>query len=1303
MKLWKSPVLYFGIALVLAVAAAFVAPFVIDWGSYRVAIENYGGKVTGRQVRVAGDISGRLFPWPKLTLHDVKVANPPGASVPDFITAEEVDVRMTLAGLIGGEIRVETIDVIRPVIAFERLATGEGNWHLKSQAPASELRLLDRIRLDQITVSDGVVHVIDNRRAGRATITRVNATLAAQNFAGPWRLRGVAAYHERPIDIAVNTGAWTPDTPFKFGFRIGSGDGSGLVYQFDGANDGSHVTGGLRVQPAASVDGRSDAEGQLRPMEMTAQVTSDFDTVALDKIEISPRDGNTESANLLTGSAEIALGTNVALKADLRATRFDLDQVAGAKAKSLVREGGGLALLENALGLMPDNVEVDATLGVTSLVVGGEALDNARLAFTANQEAIRIEELSAGMPGQARGLFTGTFVVTDTGPQLAGDLAGEAGSLRDFISWVWPEGRGEIAEFWTGSRGRFKLQTRFDATYGQLRLQDLNYQIDESQGKGALTIGFGERAVVDIRLDASALDIDSFVPNGLASGGWLGTAGLLTQWAASHDLRLTLQSGATALNGVDARDVIVDIAAIDGKIDLKTVEIGNVGEARLDITGLLTPTANGYQGSIAAGVTAEDPRSLLQLLGLHPKNESPIWAEALGKTNLNITTDLKPDEEGQSANVRVIGKTGDLDIEATLAAAGEGNLLAGEISADFTLRSASGAGLLKLSGMRPVTVPEGAAKLSGTLTGSLANGLVADIKADAFGAKGQFQGKFLRNNNVLTGTGRAGLFAERPASLFQAAGVADYVGGALSVESNVEVALPRVVLPDVRGFVAGAPLSGSVTFDGGNRLKGEFSTGPVSFARLFGLVFMPWDGRPLDIELPFAPAAPRGLIGELWIKPEALEIADGLTVNETQIGISASADEVRLAAFGKGYLGGDVAIEIGAKPQGGGKAIDGRLVIPVDLGRSLSDASGKPVAEGRAKLSVQVAGNGRTPGAVLASLSGSGSYDIEGLKVINIDPGRFVEMARAATTGEELKAAFTALSSGGVLDFGNVSGIIKIADGAVTMPAFARSSAIEETSLQPRIDLADGRLDAAMQVKLRTLEDEPQFAVTFSGRPDALGRFVDVAALESKLGFKVVERTLKELEKLQAEQKKLLEEEEAQRREDEAKLEAYYDHRREMQRRLKELRVHREIQARQPIVIEEQPAHDPDAAQAAEPPANAAAPVLPAEPAPRVEPVLPAESAPRVEQSPPAGDGAQAASDATDMQPLQPETADGSIFGPPPPKPEVKKPQPKKPRPVKAQARDPGAPLVLVPPQKRAEEPPKEEPSFFDRLFGRRP
>ena len=39
MKVWKSPVFYFGIVLVLVVLSAMLAPFVVDWGSYRAELE----------------------------------------------------------------------------------------------------------------------------------------------------------------------------------------------------------------------------------------------------------------------------------------------------------------------------------------------------------------------------------------------------------------------------------------------------------------------------------------------------------------------------------------------------------------------------------------------------------------------------------------------------------------------------------------------------------------------------------------------------------------------------------------------------------------------------------------------------------------------------------------------------------------------------------------------------------------------------------------------------------------------------------------------------------------------------------------------------------------------------------------------------------------------------------------------------------------------------------------------------------------------------------------------------------------
>jgi len=158
MKLWKSPALYFGILLILLVSGALVAPYVVDWSRYRADIEEFGTKLTGRGVKIEGPISVRLFPWPKLSVEKVRVANPADASAPDLLAAKLIELRMSLAGLFNGEIRVETIDLVEPVLSFERLATGQGTWRIEPASGMITGKLLEHVRLDQITL-----------RAGRST------------------------------------------------------------------------------------------------------------------------------------------------------------------------------------------------------------------------------------------------------------------------------------------------------------------------------------------------------------------------------------------------------------------------------------------------------------------------------------------------------------------------------------------------------------------------------------------------------------------------------------------------------------------------------------------------------------------------------------------------------------------------------------------------------------------------------------------------------------------------------------------------------------------------------------------------------------------------------------------------------------------------------------------------------------------------------------------------------------------------------------------------------------------------------
>ncbi len=193
MSVWRSPVLYTGIFLVLLVAGLISAPFLIDWNSYRGTVEDYARKLTGRDVTVTGDISVRLFPWPHLRLKGVRVANVPGTLISDVARAETVEARMLLGSLLGGRVEVSNIRIVKPVFSFERLDTSDVNWWLSPKLEGGGSLRAEKISIEDLEIVDGTLFVSDTRRGGTAEFNDVNMSVSAQSLLGPWKARGQLA------------------------------------------------------------------------------------------------------------------------------------------------------------------------------------------------------------------------------------------------------------------------------------------------------------------------------------------------------------------------------------------------------------------------------------------------------------------------------------------------------------------------------------------------------------------------------------------------------------------------------------------------------------------------------------------------------------------------------------------------------------------------------------------------------------------------------------------------------------------------------------------------------------------------------------------------------------------------------------------------------------------------------------------------------------------------------------------------------------------------------------------------------
>src|ERR1700712_4138024 len=72
----QTTLLGLSIAFIIALLAALIGPYFIDWNQFRPEFEAEATRVVGAPVRVRGELDARLLPTPSLRLRSVRSAAP---------------------------------------------------------------------------------------------------------------------------------------------------------------------------------------------------------------------------------------------------------------------------------------------------------------------------------------------------------------------------------------------------------------------------------------------------------------------------------------------------------------------------------------------------------------------------------------------------------------------------------------------------------------------------------------------------------------------------------------------------------------------------------------------------------------------------------------------------------------------------------------------------------------------------------------------------------------------------------------------------------------------------------------------------------------------------------------------------------------------------------------------------------------------------------------------------------------------------------------------------------------------------
>src|SRR6201987_2194279 len=104
----QTTLLGLAIAFILALIAALVGPYFIDWNQFRPQFEAEATKIIGAPVRVAGALDARLLPTPTLRLRSVVVG---GANDLGKVRADKLDVEFSLGDLMRGQWRANQLAI----------------------------------------------------------------------------------------------------------------------------------------------------------------------------------------------------------------------------------------------------------------------------------------------------------------------------------------------------------------------------------------------------------------------------------------------------------------------------------------------------------------------------------------------------------------------------------------------------------------------------------------------------------------------------------------------------------------------------------------------------------------------------------------------------------------------------------------------------------------------------------------------------------------------------------------------------------------------------------------------------------------------------------------------------------------------------------------------------------------------------------------------------------------------------------------------------------------------------------------
>ena len=1059
---------------VLALAALVVVPGFINWNEYKTEIADQAKAFTGRDLVIGGDIRIAILPSPRLVVSDVALANLPGAAAPKMVKLTSLEVAIAFGPLLGGDIQIDSIKLVRPVIELEQLADGRQNWIVAPTGKVPEKPAADSpsastpggadfspsVRLDNFVIEAGTVVYRDSKSGAIERVDNINAKFAAASLSGPFESSGQLVLRGIPLKYEVAVGKVIHERTIPFGLSFEAAPG-GLKGQVNGTL--LSLEAEPRFKGKIKVDGKS-----LASVLVTQGVSGPLPGFVGEafKVEgdIQASAAGAEIKNMTLRLGDVQAGASVAL--DLRKgssivgklalKHIDLDRwlqmpPVTPKFEPVVDQGTGKDNSTVALSppattppkpvaapgfAIPANVSGAFGLTVDAVTFKGGIIRELKADAELSGGAITVNQLSAQFPGSSD-MFVSGFVTAAKGePRFEGQVESTVSDMRSVLRWL---GTPLPAGLASDRLRKLTFKSGLVVTRAQAQAAAIDLAFDNSRLTGGLTLAFRDRPAFGADLTVNKVNLDGYMKKTAAparsratpasgapakSAGGSSLAEGLAAWGIlnTFDANMKLQVKQLTFNRTSIRSVIFDGTLYNGSLQIRRASVANFGGVSASLNGNI----GGLGGlpsfdKVSISAKSADLSRLFRMIGTTP----PVAPAALRK--VSIVGNLDGSVLNPSVDL-AIGAAG-----AKVDAKGKVSLLAITPTADLKVRVRHGNLGRLIAVLSPGYRPSG--KLGGLDLSAAAKG-----GADSLALTG-LSGKV--GTTTLAGTVRVNLAAAKPSV------TADINLGDLKVGN---------FLPAQRAaFMPGAP---AAPYGRPGIIPASWpAPAPVRspFAAILAAIDARWSRAPIDLSALGAVNA--------GVKAKAKSVSyEAYKVDNLDLAVNVKEGVLKTERLTGLLFGGALKVDAEVK-SGLAPVIRTNLSVKgLDVGRAARAVTGKNSASGGLDLVANLSTGGKSVAALVSTLGGAGSIALTRVNVKGDTKGMMLGSLLGVVDGlNKLGGALGGRKGSGLAD---LTGTFKIDKGIIRSDDLKLASNVGNGEIKGAVDLPSWQIDAAGEISM---------------------------------------------------------------------------------------------------------------------------------------------------------------------------------------------------------------------------------------------